>query len=123
MLVSRAGQALTLLSLGLIAFATLSPSAGATPISDKMVHFLLFLPLGLGGALWTAGFSGGVLTRARFAVLGLVLLAATMTEVLQWPIETRSPSLGDWYADAAGGTAGVILGALIGDWARWRNRP
>ncbi|MEX1023112.1 MAG: VanZ family protein, partial [Dehalococcoidia bacterium] len=109
----RAGQALTALSALLIAYATLAPDA-ASPVGadDRLLHFLLFLPLGAGGALWVSERSPAAQAVARAVILLGIVAFAAATELAQGPIETRSPSWPDFFADAAGAATGVLAGSI-----------
>ena len=100
-----------------IAYATLSPSVSAGGMDDQLAHFILFFPLGLGGALWMAQLDRASLGRSRLAVLGVVLAFAAATEIGQGFVG-RDPSFGDFVADAAGASAGVFVGGLIASRAR-----
>lgn len=110
----RLGQALTALSAGVIAYATLTPDLAVQPAVDAtLAHFLLFLPLGLGGALWIAPMPEQRRRRALPFLLLVILGFAAATEMLQGPIDGRSPSFADFVADAAGGATGLLLGNLL----------
>lgn len=112
--VRQVGQAMTALSAVIIAYATLTvgnlPAAGSY---DKAAHFLLFLPLGIGGALWLAGRSAPAQRRGRAIILTVILVFAAATEVGQGFLETRDGSFADFVADAAGAGLGVFLGGLV----------
>lgn len=108
----RVGQAVTALSAVIIAFATLSPDVSAASGNDQLGHFLLFLPLGVGGALWLAPLPAKTQRRARALILLVILSFAAATEIGQMFIETRSASLGDFIADTAGATLGVVVGGI-----------
>lgn len=117
----RLGQALTALSAGVIAYATLTPDLAVQPAVDAtLAHFLLFLPLGLGGALWIAPLPEPRRRRALPFLLLVILFFAAGTELLQGPIDGRSPSLSDFVADAAGGATGLLSGSLL---LRLRRSP
>jgi len=108
----RVGQAITALSAAFIVYATLSPSVSAGDMDDQLAHFLLFFPLGLGGALWMAQLDPAAQRRSRLAVLGVVLTFAALTEVGQGFVD-RDPSFSDFVADAAGAGVGVLIGSAI----------
>jgi len=114
----KIGQAITALSAMAIAYATLQPNVSADLGNDTFLHFLLFLPLGAGGALWMAQLEPPVQKRARLAILGLVLFFAAATELAQVPMENRTGSLSDFIADAAGGGLGVLLGGWMASRAK-----
>lgn len=114
----KVGQAITALSAVVIAYATLRPNVSADLGNDSLLHFLLFLPLGAGGALWMAQLPPALQKRARLGILLLVLFFAAATELMQVPIEGRTASLTDFFADAAGGG----LGLLAGGWMAARAR-
>lgn len=113
----KTGQAITALSAAVIVYATLRPNIRADLPSDSLLHFLLFLPLGVGGALWMAQLDPDLQRKARFGILLVALFFGAATEVAQGPIPGRSPSLSDFFADAAG--AGV--GLLVGGWMAARS--
>ncbi|MFQ6048351.1 MAG: VanZ family protein [Phycisphaerae bacterium] len=82
------------------------PTYAAPPMTDKLVHFVVFAVL---AALALAATSQTA-TPGRHATLrwGLILLGyATIDELLQ-PLTGRSCSLGDWLANVAG--LAVVLG-------------
>jgi len=118
-LLRKAGQAITALSAVVIAYATLRPNLSTGLAGDdSMWHFLLFLPLGAGGALWLAQYPLDIQRKARLGILIVALLFAAATELAQGPIEGRSPSMSDFVADAAG----VSVGLLVGGWMATRGR-
>lgn len=118
-LLRKMGQAITAVSAVIIVYATLRPNVSADLAgTDTLWHFLLFLPLGAGGALWMARLDPLQQRRARLGILLLALFLAAATELAQGPIDGRSPSLADFFADAAG--AGV--GLLAGGWAAARAK-
>ncbi len=110
----KVGQAITALSAVVIAYATLQSSLN-TDLggNDTLLHFLLFLPLGVGGALWMAQLEQAQQKRARLAILVVILAFAAATELAQVPMENRTGSLSDFIADAAGGGLGVLLGGWM----------
>lgn len=116
--VRQLGQAVTALSAVIIAFATLSPDTGIGATNDTIAHFLLFLPLGAGGALWMANLEPATQRRARLAMLGVILAFAAGTELAQVAMEERTGSLSDFIADAAGGGVGLLIGGWIASRAR-----
>ena len=117
--VRRVGQAVTALSAVIIAYATLTAAAGGVATeADELVHFLLFLPMGFGGALWMANLPVARQRRARALVLLLILVFAALTEVGQLFVEGRNASTTDFVADAAGAGIGAILGGLVAERAR-----
>lgn len=119
-LLRRIGQAVTALSAVIIAYATLSPDVGVTGGNNQFGHFLLFLPLGIGGAFWLAPLPARTQNRARALILLVILAFAAATEIGQMFIDTRSASWTDFVADAAGAALGVLLGGLV---ARRARRP
>src|SRR3546814_4029073 len=82
-LLRRAGQAITVLSAVVIAYATLKPNVSTDFADDTILHFLLFMPLGAGGALWMAQLEPALQKRAGIAILGLILFFAAATELAQ----------------------------------------
>ena len=114
----QVGQAVTALSAVVIAYATLSPSVGISTGSDTLAHFLLFFPLGAGGALWMATLDAATQRRARLALLGLILAFAAATELAQTLMEDRTGSISDFVADAAGGGTGLLIGGWLAVRAR-----
>lgn len=91
------------------------PGGGGPPgVSDKVLHFLVFLPLP-----W-------LLSRAavhywpRLTVLhrlawgfGATSLAGGLLELWQYWLPHRTCELLDWVADTAGAGLGVVLGLLL----------
>lgn len=123
-MVRRVGQAVTALSAVLIAYATLTVATGPTPdADDQVLHFLLFLPLGIGGAFWLAEQPLERQRRGRALILLVILGFAAATEVGQMFIESRDASLSDFIADAAGAGLGVMLGGLVAGRARRDPSP
>lgn len=116
-LIRRAGQAIAALSAAIIVYATLSPSVSAGGMDDQLAHFILFFPLGLGGALWMAQLDPASQRRSRLAALGAILVFAAATEIGQAVVD-RDPSFTDFVADAAGTGAGVLLGGLFASRSR-----
>jgi VanZ family protein len=108
----RIGQGLAAFSAAVIAYATLAPGVPAPDVDTTFLHFLLFIPLGLGGSLWMAELDADQQGRARLFVLGLVLLFAAGTELGQ-ALVGRNPSFNDFMADAAGGGLGVLVGSWL----------
>lgn len=117
-LLRRAGQAITALSAVVIAYATLRPNVSTTFADDTVLHFLLFMPLGAGGALWMAQLEPGLQKRAGIAIFGLILFFAAATELAQSLVDGRTASLTDFFADAAGGIFGLLIGGLMASRAR-----
>lgn len=79
---------------------------------DKAAHFGLYLGLG-----WTVGrslvLSGTRGLGARTAAWVGGLLFAAADEAHQALVPTRVTSLGDWMADAAGVTVGLLLVTVL----------
>ncbi len=103
---------------------------------DKIVHFGLYLGLGLtlGRAARISGFTGvtmllglllaGIACISGFTgvtmLLGLLLAGiafAAVDELLQNWVPRRAPQMADWLADVAGLATGYVLYV-----ARWRHR-
>jgi len=122
-LLRRIGQALTALSAVLILFATLSPDVSAPTGSGQLGHFLLFLPMGAGAALWMAKLPVDSQKRARALLLLFILAFAAFTEIAQTFIDGRHGSLTDFIADAAGAGVGVMLGGFMAQRARRDEDP
>lgn len=106
------GQAVTVVSAGLIVFATLSPSVSSGGIRDEVAHVLLFFPLGLGGALWMERLDAPSQPRAALVIFAVVLTFAALTEIGQ-ALVGRTPAFSDFMADAAGAGLGVLVGGWI----------
>ncbi len=119
--VRKLGQAVTALSAVVIVYATLRPNLSTDLADDTYLHFLLFLPLGMGGALWMAQLPPPLQKKARLGILLVVLFFAAITEIAQGPIDGRSPSLNDFFADAAGAGVGVLAGSWVASQARRGN--
>lgn len=109
----QVGQAITALSAVVIVYATLRPNLRADVGDDTMAHFLLFFPLGIGGALWMAQLEPRLQRRARLGILLIGLFFAAATEIAQGPIDGRSPSFTDFVADAAGLGTGLLAGGWL----------
>jgi VanZ family protein len=109
----KVGQAVTALSAVMIAYATLRPNISTDIADDSVLHFLLFLPLGAGGALWMSQLPPALQKRARLGILLLVLFFAAATELMQVPMEGRTGSISDFFADAAGGGVGLLVGGWL----------
>ncbi len=118
----KLGQAITAISAVIIAYATLQPSVSADLGSDSVLHFLLFLPLGFGGALWMAQLEPALQKRAQLVILLLVLFFGAATELAQIPMEHRTASFSDFVADAAGGGLGLLAGGLLASRAKRTTR-
>lgn len=114
----KIGQAITAVSAVVIAYATLQPSVSTDLGNDSILHFLLFLPLGAGGALWMAQLEPVLQKRARLGILLLVVFFAAATELAQIPMEARTGSFSDFVADAAGGGLGLLIGGWLASHAR-----
>lgn len=105
-LVARHWLVLTVISLAVITFASLSVkgSAGDPGEADKTAHLLAYgvlaLPVGLARP------------RAWPAILAVLLAWSGAIEVLQ-PSVGRSGSAGDLLANAAGLAAGTVMAALL----------
>ncbi|MEO0454336.1 MAG: VanZ family protein [Verrucomicrobiota bacterium] len=70
------------------------------PQIDKLIHFLLYLPLG-----WTLS-----LVRMQTVLFCLcILLLPALDEIYQSTVPNRSPDVLDWMADVAGLTCGWFL--------------
>ncbi|GAB2477192.1 hypothetical protein GCM10027030_09400 [Luteococcus sediminum] len=81
------------------------PDAGGLPVSDKLVHFLLFLGVTLSFAL----------ALGRRMVVALANLAhGVVSEVVQWRfVPGRSGDWQDFVADALGVGVAVVLTTLL----------
>ncbi len=75
-------------------------------ISDKVVHFVLYLALGglLARARWVGGTEGW---HGAFLLVGL--LYAAIDEWHQSFVPGRTPEPADWLADAAGVAVGYVF--------------
>ena len=118
----KVGQAITAISAVMIAYATLQPSVNTELGNDSVLHFLLFLPLGFGGALWMAQLAPPLQKRARLGILLLVLFFGAATELAQIPMDDRTGSFSDFIADAAGGGLGLLAGGLLASRAQRTTR-
>lgn len=87
------------------------------PMSDKAVHFGLYLWMGwgLGVGVW----AGDSPSAGRFLLALLAVAAfAALDEWHQAWIPTRDPALLDWAADVVGSGLGLALALrLVPDWA------
>lgn len=113
----RFGLALTVASLGAIAWSTLRPSAGVVGLAgawsafDATLNLLLFLPLGAG--LTLAGVPISAVVLAGGVVSGAIELAQ------RWWIPGRYASAADVAANVLGVVLGVLLVRSWGRRARW----
>lgn len=118
--VRRWGLILTVAGAILIAAATLIPQTGhpvAMPFClfcgslggvDAVLNVFLFLPLGIGLALW------GI--RFRTAVLA-ILIFSTLIELAQlFVVSGRDAALGDVLANVTGGAIGFSLSRWLNTW-------
>jgi VanZ family protein len=87
------------------------PSIGA-PGTDKVVHFAVYLILGLLCRRWIGETRRGK-GQGSAAALGAILVFAAMDELHQLFIPGRMASVSDWLADAAGGAAGIAVAAAL----------
>lgn len=97
------------------------PNLGPLPAntSDKVAHFVAY---GLLGALLARAFAGTVwagYTRhtVRQAWVIATLYAVT-DELHQAFVPGRTPSVGDWVADAMGAALGAVVALGVAIWAR-----
>lgn len=114
----RVGQAITALSAGAIAYATLTPGLTSGGVNDTLAHFLMFLPLGFGAAVWLAPMPAEVQRRALPLLILVLMLFAGLTELAQGQIDGRSATVADWMADVAGGVTGLVAGGMLSVRAR-----
>jgi VanZ family protein len=81
-------------------------------LKDKIAHFVEYFVLGL----LLFGSMGRTVSRSRFAaILFLVAVGtsvAALDELVQSYVPGRNMDLFDWLADAAGVSAGVVLGGF-----------
>jgi VanZ family protein len=86
-----------------------APRLPYVPVTDKTAHFVSYalLAIALSISLTLSGRS-----NVAVIVLALLLLYGAIDEWLQIPVN-RSCELADWYADAAGAAAGVVIARLI----------
>ncbi|MCA9847754.1 MAG: VanZ family protein [Dehalococcoidia bacterium] len=116
--VRKLGQAVSAMSAAVIVYATLRPNLSTDIADDSLLHFMLFFPLGMGGALWMAQLDPTLQKKARLGILIVALFFAAATEIAQGPIEGRTPSLSDFFADAAGAGLGLLAGGWVASRAR-----
>ena len=82
-------------------------------IKDFISNFVIFLPLGL--LVFSAVFSSiGSVARTLAITGGIVLLYASMTEILQYYVEGRTSAFFDLASCIAGSTVGSFIG--------WRSK-
>jgi VanZ family protein len=91
----------------------LPPPEGPPPymISDKLLHFLGFVVLGM-VSIWRIT-GGGVRLRARVGLLWcLGLVAYGLFDEVTQPLVGRTFEWADWIADGCGAAAGVLFAAV-----------
>lgn len=89
--------------------------------ADRVAHFVLYAGFGvtLGRAMWL---QRGHRLLGFVLAWGGALAFAAADELHQAWIPTRVPSLGDWTADAAGITVGLLAYVVMGSTARGRRK-
>jgi VanZ family protein len=91
----------------------IAPSAGESPVPDKLVHFLMYAVLGVLLPLWNGRGErpGERLNVRRLGRLWFVIAGyAALDELLQLPVG-RSAEWGDFASDLCGAAAGLALAA------------
>lgn len=112
--------ALIILVATTLPIPTDSLDTGDFPV-DRVAHFVLYLGFGvtLGRALWLQRWRR--LPSFLLAWTGGLVFAA-IDEAHQAWIPSRVPSVGDWTADAAGITVGLLAYVVMGSIAFGRRR-
>ncbi len=108
-----AAWVLVILTATTVAFPDLGIGRGRFPL-DKVAHFGLYLGLGwsIGRALWI---SERWSVRSVLLALAAGLAFAALDEWHQSLLRWREANVGDWLADAAGMSIGLVLYL----WPRW----
>jgi len=79
---------------------------------DDLVHGVLYLVLG-----WLVGMALGATGRRTVAAGAMALVAlalfAMVDELHQRWVPGRVPSVGDWWADVAGATTGLLAAMIL----------
>lgn len=81
------------------------------PASDKHLHLIAYVLLGAALPWWSSSSTGSQWRRAAWMYL-LLLTYAAIDEWLQIPVG-RSAEWGDWLADAAGASIGILAGTWL----------
>ena len=100
------------------------PNLGPLPAntSDKVAHFVAY---GLLGVLLARSFAGaewvGYTAHAVRQAWMTATLYAVTDELHQAFVPGRTPSVGDWVADATGAALGAVVALGVARWARGRR--
>jgi VanZ family protein len=86
------------------------PQPGESPVPDKLIHYLMYLVLGLLLPLWR-GWTAPVSVAGGLKSLVLLGLYGGLDELLQIPVG-RSAEWFDWLADLGGAATGLALHAV-----------
>ncbi len=76
-------------------------------INDKLAHFLIFLFLGILGMIAWNG------TVTRYPVITFLAIYGAVIEVVQYFVDQRSMSLGDWIMDLLGLISALLVIKLV----------
>ena len=76
-------------------------------INDKLAHFLIFLFLGILGMIAWNG------SAARYPVITFLAIYGAVIEVVQYFVDQRSMSLGDWIMDLLGLISALLVIKLV----------
>ena len=113
--------------VGVILLGTSLPGSavqGFPVVSDKMVHFALYAPLGalLVNALGATPALRRRLLAATFLAVVIGVLFGAVDEWHQLFIPGRHADIGDWHADTKGILTGAIVAIIYLSSKDWRAR-
>ena len=107
----RAGIAVYWLAMFLATHLPVQPVVEQLPASDKHLHLIAYGLLGAALPWWTNSSTDSDWRRTAWLLL-LLLSYAAVDELLQIPVG-RSAEWGDWLADAAGASIGILAGTWL----------
>jgi len=76
-------------------------------MNDKLAHFLIFLFLGILGLVAWHG------AAAQYQVISFLAIYGAAIEVIQFFVDKRSMSLGDWIMDLLGLISALLVIKLV----------
>jgi VanZ family protein len=100
-------MAVCLVSVGSLLPGSSPPIQLLSHVSDKLLHFLAYVVLGLFPVLWAQSRRTAIAVLLSMVALGLAL------ECGQLFVPGRSFELADWAADGAGVLCGALIGILL----------
>ena len=88
-----------------------APRLPVVAVQDKTIHFIAFFGVGV-ALFWAMRLAKPARRELGATVLGILLVYAAIDEWTQ-PLAGRSCELADWYADAAGAAAAVVVCSAV----------